>query len=154
MKKSRLTHILVEGAPDLLEKLALQVEQKYQVTLVREPERSLVMNKARDSVSGNPFYMGEILITECTVSVESVESVELVGSVYGFGAIMGEEPERAYQLAVVDCAYNAKLPETLEWETLLIAEELQIDDKKRLEHSRLMMSKVNFDTMGDQNVKS
>jgi alpha-D-ribose 1-methylphosphonate 5-triphosphate synthase subunit PhnG len=145
MKKSRLTHILVEGEPSLLEKLALQVEQKYQVALVREPEKSLVMNKARDSVSGNAFYMGEILITECTVSVESV---------FGFGAIMGEEPDRAYQLAIVDCAYNAKLPETLGWEKLLIEEELQIDYRKRLEHSRIMKSKVNFDTMGEYHAKS
>jgi alpha-D-ribose 1-methylphosphonate 5-triphosphate synthase subunit PhnG len=53
-----------------------------------------------------------------------------VGSVYGFGAIMGEELDRAYHLAIVDCAYNAKLPETLEWEKLLVEEELQIDFKK------------------------
>src|SRR6476620_6938337 len=134
MKKSRLTQILVEGSPSLLEKLALQVEQKYQVTVVRAPEKSLVMNKARDSVSGHPFYMGEILITECTVSVDSV---------FGFGAIMGEEPDRAYQLAIVDCAYNAKLSETLEWEKLLFEEEKQIEYRNRLEHSRIMMSKVN-----------
>jgi alpha-D-ribose 1-methylphosphonate 5-triphosphate synthase subunit PhnG len=145
MKKSRLTQILVEGAPSLLEKLALQIEQNYQIALVREPEKSLVMNKARDSVSGNPFYLGEILITECTVLVEAV---------YGFGSIMGEEPDRAYQLAIVDSAYNANLPETLEWELLLIEEELQIDYRKRLEHSRIMKSKVNFDTMGEYHAKS
>jgi alpha-D-ribose 1-methylphosphonate 5-triphosphate synthase subunit PhnG len=145
MKKSRLTFVLVEGDPSLLEKLALQIEQRHKVTLVREPEKSLVMNKARDSVSGNPFFMGEILITECTVSIEDV---------YGFGAIMGEDADRAYQLAIVDSAFNAKLPETLDWEQLLIEEEFKIDHKKRQEHSRIMKSKVNFDTMGEYHAKS
>lgn len=145
MKKSRLTQILVEGTPSFLEKLALEMEQKYSVILVRSPEKSLVMNKARDSVSGHAFYMGEVLITECTVSINSV---------YGFGAIMGAEPDRAYQLAIVDCAYNAKLPEIQTWNGLLIAEEQQIIYKKRLEFSRIMKTKVNFDTMGEYHAKS
>ncbi|WP_373232398.1 phosphonate C-P lyase system protein PhnG [Cohnella sp.] len=145
MKKSRLTQILIEGNPSLLEKLALQIDQQYTVTIVREPEKSLVMNKSRDSVSGNPFYMGEILITECTVAI---------GETYGFGAIMGEDADRAYQLAIVDSALNAKLPEAMEWERLLLEEEQRTDRKKRLEHSRIMRSKVNFDTMEEYHAKS
>lgn len=131
MKKSRLTYILVEGDPKLLEKLALQIEQNYQITIVREPEKSLVMNKARDSVSGNPFYLGEILITECTVSVKDV---------YGFGTVMGEEADRAYHLAIVDSAINARLPETLDWDPLLIEEEERMEVQNRMLHSQIMQS--------------
>ena len=144
MKKSRLTYILVKGDPKLLEKLALQIEQNYQITLVREPEKSLVMNKARDSVSGNPFYLGEILLTECTVSVKDV---------YGFGAVMGEAADRAYHLAIVDSAINARLPETLDWDPILIEEEERIEVQNRMVHSQIMQSKVNFDTMGEYHAK-
>jgi alpha-D-ribose 1-methylphosphonate 5-triphosphate synthase subunit PhnG len=145
MKKSRLTRILVEGNPDLLLALAEQIENKYELSIVRQPEKSLVMNKVRDSVSGQPFYMGEVLITECTVSIMDV---------FGFGAIMGEQPYRAYQLALVDAAWNAKLQETVKWTPLLEAEEQKMEQKHRQEHSRVMRTKVNFNTMEEYHAKS
>ncbi len=144
MKKSQISRILIEGNPDLLQRLCEQIEQRYEVTEVKPPEKSLVMTKAKDSVSGQPFYLGEVLVTECTISIDGV---------YGFGALMGEHPEKAYQLAVVDAAFHAKLPETESWYVELQAEVEQITARHRLEYSQAMRTKVNFDTMEEYNAK-
>ncbi|RCW51723.1 phosphonate C-P lyase system protein PhnG [Paenibacillus prosopidis] len=144
MKKSQITRALIEGDGILLRRLCEQIEESYEVSILKAPEKSLVMTKANDSVSQQPFYMGEVLVTECTISINSV---------YGFGVLMGEEAERAYQLAVVDGAFQAKLPETEAWYTELLMEEQKVDEKHRREYSRAMKSKVNFDTMEEYNAK-
>jgi alpha-D-ribose 1-methylphosphonate 5-triphosphate synthase subunit PhnG len=137
VKKSQITRILIEGDRELLRRLCEAAEAGGEVELVKQPEKSLVMTKARDSVSEQPFYLGEVLVTECTVAIRGA---------YGFGVLMGEDAERAYQLAVVDAAYHAGLPITAEWDELLLAEERNI----RLRHSReqagVLRTQVHFDT--------
>lgn len=145
MKKSRLSKILIEGNPQLLEKLAAQVQETHTVNVKRSPSTGLVMMKTRDSVSRQPFYMGEVLITECTVEINGI---------FGMGVLMGEEPDRAYSIALVDAAFNAKLPITDVWLTELEEEERKINSYQQIEMSKLAGSKVNFDTMEDYNDKS
>lgn len=136
MKAAQRTRILVEGNERLLSQLSRQIEQQYKVRVEKPATKGLILTKARDSVSMQPFYVGEVFITECTVSI---------GQVYGFGAVMGEEPERAFQLAVVDAAFRAALPETASWHRLLLEEEQRIREKHEREHALIMQTKVNFD---------
>ncbi|MBP3952694.1 phosphonate C-P lyase system protein PhnG [Bacillus suaedae] len=145
MKKKRLTKILVEGRPEFLQKLANQIEDKHSPKIEREPETGLVMVKARDSVSMQPFYMGELLVTECTVSISGV---------LGFGMIKGEELERAYQLAVVDAGFNANIPEVAYWLDELELEEGLIVQRHKKEEAMVAQSRVHFDTMEDYYDKS
>jgi alpha-D-ribose 1-methylphosphonate 5-triphosphate synthase subunit PhnG len=67
---------------------------------------------------------------------------------------MGEEPDRAYSLAVVDAAFNAKLPIAGFWLHELEEEERNIAKLKQKEMSILARSQVSFDTMEDYNDKS
>ncbi|MDF2717426.1 MAG: phnG [Paenibacillus sp.] len=137
VKKSRMTRILIEGDRALLSRLCEEAEAGGEVEVVRQPEKSLVMTKARDSVSEQPFYLGEVLVTECTVSIRGA---------YGFGVLIGEDAERAYRLAVVDAAYHAGLPMTADWEALLVAEERNIRMRHRQEESGVLRTQVHFDT--------
>lgn len=145
MKKARLTKILVEGRSDLLRKFSLQVEANVPVQLESPPTIGSIMMKARDSVSMQPFYMGEILVTECTVSIQGY---------FGLGMIKGEELEKAYQLAVIDAAFNANLPFTEAWITQLEKEEEKIANRQQEEAMLAKQTKVQFDTMEDYNDKS
>ncbi|WP_408008177.1 phosphonate C-P lyase system protein PhnG [Pseudalkalibacillus sp. A8] len=145
MKKSRLTRILVEGDPAFLKKLSAQVEENETVKLENQPKTSLVMLKSRDSVSKQPFFMGEVLVTESTVSIQGK---------FGIGVIMGENPTRSYQIAVVDAAFNADLPIVDTWIHELEQEEMNIKSKYLKESALAAKSQVNFDTMEDYNDKS
>lgn len=144
MKKSRISRILIDGEHELLQKLSEEIEQNYTVTMIKPPEKSLVMTKAKDSVSQQPFYVGEVLVTECTVSINGI---------YGFGILMGEDAERSYQLAVVDGAFQAGLPETKAWDALLLVEEQNTLLGHKLVYAQAMKTKVNFDTMEEYNAK-
>jgi alpha-D-ribose 1-methylphosphonate 5-triphosphate synthase subunit PhnG len=145
MKKSRLTKILVEGRPEFLTKWAEAIEEITDVNIVRSPSTGLVMLKTRDSVSKQPFYMGEVLVTECTVSIDHQ---------VGIGIIMGEDPKRSYQIAVVDAALNAAIPITSQLLTELDKEEEYIQQRISEEAARIATTKVHFDTMEDYNAKS
>ncbi|MEB1805918.1 MAG: phosphonate C-P lyase system protein PhnG [Bacillaceae bacterium] len=145
MKKSRLTKILVEGNEQFLELLVSEVEEVAFIQMERKPSTGLVMVKTRDSISMEPFYMGEILVTECTVSINGK---------FGMGVIQGEQPIRSYQIAVIDAAFNAKLPIVLKLLPKLENEERKIRNKHVKEAAINAQSRVHFDTMEDYNDKS
>ncbi|MGM7719240.1 phosphonate C-P lyase system protein PhnG [Metabacillus sp. Hm71] len=145
MKKSRLMKILVEGRPEFLAKWTDAIEKASIVSVDRAPSTGLVMLKTRDSVSNQPFYMGEVLVTECSVSLDQHS---------GIGIVMGDDPVRSYQIAVIDAAMNAKLPITNQLLIELEFEEAYIQQKVKEEAARIAKTKVQFDTMEDYNAKS
>ncbi|WP_100486556.1 phosphonate C-P lyase system protein PhnG [Sporolactobacillus pectinivorans] len=138
MSKRRLSKILVNSDLPLLKKISDQAEALAEIRVERAPQTSLVMMKAKDSVSTQPFYMGEVLVTECTVSINDK---------FGIGVVIGEQPERAYRMAAIDAAFNAGLPIVKEWGPLLIAEEARLAERQNMESARVSESRVNFDTM-------
>lgn len=143
MKKKDLTRILI-GDSACLAHLAQQVEAGYSVQIARAAECSLVMLKTLDPVAGQPFYLGEVMVTECTVEIEGSR---------GLGVIMGDEPERAYQLAVVDAAMNARVPEVESWWPLVAAAAENLARKQKEEFTRNQRSQVNFETMEEHYAK-
>lgn len=145
INSAQVTKILIESGGGLLARFASEIEQKYEVKVVRAPERSLVMSQSRDSVSHQPFYLGEILVTECTLELNHT---------YGYGILMGENDDKAYQLAVVDAALRSKAPETVAWELPLKEAEQAIAERRRAEQRRVSRTKVNFDTMGEYNERN
>ncbi|WP_163536999.1 phosphonate C-P lyase system protein PhnG [Gracilibacillus sp. YIM 98692] len=145
MKKSRLTKILIEGDSQLIKDLASQVENNYLIQTEKPPQTGLTMVKVKDSISNNPFYMGEVLVTECTVSINGT---------FGMSVIMGEKAETAYQIAIIDAAMNSNLPMTKDWFHLLLQEEKNIDKRQQKELAMVNQTKVHFNTMEDYNDKS
>jgi alpha-D-ribose 1-methylphosphonate 5-triphosphate synthase subunit PhnG len=145
MKKARLSKILVEGDAEFVSQLAKKIEEACSIKIERPAGTSLVMMKTRDTVSKQPFYMGEVLVTECVVEIDGA---------FGMGVVMGEQPTRAYQMAIIDAAFNAQLPLVNELVPLLIEEEDHIIRRQRKEAATVAGSRVNFDTMEDYNDKS
>jgi len=142
--KARLTRILVEGNKSIWENWAEDISRRHEVTEVKPARRSLVMVKVRDSVSQQPFYIGEALISECAVKVDGVA---------GFGAVMGDCPEHARSLAVIDATFNACLPEVEEWLPVLAEQEKLIEKRQRQDYAAVAKTKVDFSTMEDYDGK-
>ncbi len=138
MKMAEISKVLVEGDQALLKQFAEEVEANHQITIIKHPGRSLVMAKTRDSVSRAPFYIGEVLVSECTVSIDQV---------YGLGVVMGDEPEKSYHLAVVDAALLAKLPVTEQWMERLVGAKAALDEKRRWQHAQAAKTNVDFATV-------
>ncbi|AFM40715.1 phosphonate C-P lyase system protein PhnG [Desulfosporosinus acidiphilus SJ4] len=138
MIRKRRTKTLIEGSAKVSAKLAQEIVKAYDVKTIEESNNSLVMVKVRESAQKSLFYLGEVLITECKVMV--AESL-------GIGIVKGYEPTLAYNLAIIDAAYNAGLPETKEWTDVLLLEEVLIKEKYEALKKKVLKTKVNFDTM-------
>lgn len=138
MKRRRRTEILINTNPLFAEGMRKQVEQHYDVVVVDEAENGLTMIKMRESAQQSLFYLGEVLMTEVKAQI---------GDAVGIGIIRGDEPERAYDLAVIDAAFNGKLPITLVWESQLLSEERRWLKQKARKQSQIMETQVNFDVM-------
>ena len=138
MIRKKRTEILIKGSAEVSVKLAQEILTVYDVKTVEESNNSLVMVKVRESAKRSLFYLGEVLITECKVMIN--------GSL-GIGMIKGHETARACNLAIIDAAYNANLPETKEWTNLLLLEEVNIKEECEAFKNKVLKTKVNFATM-------
>jgi alpha-D-ribose 1-methylphosphonate 5-triphosphate synthase subunit PhnG len=138
MKRRRRTEILINGSKERSEEMANIINEHYQVKMIQEPESGLVMLKVRETSQKSLFYPGEVLVTECKVEIEET---------IGIGIVTGDQPELAYKLAVIDAAFEAKLPETKLWAELLENEEKVIEEQRAAINQSILKTKVNFETM-------
>ncbi|MFM1652174.1 phosphonate C-P lyase system protein PhnG [Brevibacillus sp. B_LB10_24] len=138
MKRKQRTEILINGSAELAAALAQEIENRYQVTTIEEPNHGLVMVKVRETAQKSLFYLGEVFVTECKVQIEGC---------MGIGILKGDEPERAYDLAVIDAAYEAVLKETAAWSALLQAEADRIANERKAFAAKIRRTKVDFETM-------
>ena len=138
MIRKKRTEILIKGSAEVSVKLAQDILTVYDVKTIEETNNSLVMVKVRESAKRSLFYLGEVLITECKVMIN--------GSL-GIGMVKGHEPALAYNLAIIDAAYNANLPETKEWKNVLLLAEVHINEECEALKNKVLKTKVNFSTM-------
>ena len=96
------------------------------------------MLKMRENAKQSLFYIGEVAVIEARVEVQ--------GSI-GLGVLIGSDSQLAYNLAVIDAAYNANLPEILSWREILLAEEGLIENKIKSKTASILKTKVDFATM-------
>lgn len=137
MNRRQRTRILVEDEGDLLISLCHYVENKVSVHIHRQSSNGCVMAKALDAVQRVPFFLGEILISECTVAIDNV---------LGFGAVLGDDTEKAYRLAVVDAAWNKGTLPTEYWVTRLKEAEAELVRRHREEFAAVSQTRVRFET--------
>lgn len=140
MEKRRLSYILAHTD---IEKLKEQVEKlklSHKISKVKEPEMGLAMVKVKDGVYNENFYIGEILITECSVHFDGT---------LGMGIIQGDEPEKAYFMSVIDAAFNCKSFNKEDLIKVIEKWEQEIKDKYIEEKAMVEGSKVKFETMGE-----
>lgn len=138
MKRRRRTEILINGSQKLPEELAHIINETYQVKVIQEPESGLVMLKVRETSQKSLFYPGEVLVTECKVQIEGT---------IGIGIVTGDQQDLAYNLAVIDAAFEADLPETNGWMEALENEEKVIEEQRAAANQSILKTKVNFETM-------
>lgn len=138
MKRRKRTEILIKGSAELARRFSKEIEKKYSIKVIQAPENGLVMVKMREAAQKSLFYLGEVFVTEAKIQIKD----EL-----GTGIVTGNNEELAYDLAVIDAAYNAGLEETNNWEQQLLDEEINIKKKAEKEQAKIMMTKVNFETM-------
>ena len=131
-------YILCECALDALEAFVRELEPNHTVQIIRQPAVCMTMVRAEDSVESQPFYLGEVLVTDCEVQVDRQA---------GYGLCMGDEPVRCYCMAVIDALLLSDGPGVNEVHAFLEGQAVLIADRQRLEYNLIQRTKVDFKLM-------
>lgn len=141
-------YILCECALEPLEAFVREMEQFCTVQVIRHPSVGTTMIRAEDTVEGQPFYLGEALITECEVNVDGQP---------GFGICLGDEPVRSYCIAVIDALLQLPSPGLQSSDTRLRRVNLFLSEQETLvaaaqqtEYKHIQRTKVDFKLMEEE----
>jgi alpha-D-ribose 1-methylphosphonate 5-triphosphate synthase subunit PhnG len=131
-------YILCECALEPLESFVREMEPICTVQVIRQPAIATTMIRAEDSVEGQPFYLGEALITESEVNVDGQP---------GFGICLGDEPVRSYCIAFVDALLQLADARGERVNAFLKEQEQLIAAKVLGEHKQIQRTRVDFKLM-------
>jgi alpha-D-ribose 1-methylphosphonate 5-triphosphate synthase subunit PhnG len=130
--------VLADGDEEVWETLAKKILATSNVNILKPPSTSLVMMRARDSAEGIVFNVGEVLITECEVEIDSCR---------GWGYVLGDRPTIALAVAIIDAALNAAHPLVDEIVQVVNQQREELEKKKLLEFRLVNRTKVKFEVM-------
>ena len=134
-------YILCECALEPLEAFVLGMEQHCTVQVIRQPAIAMTMIRAEDSVEGQPFYLGEALITECEVNVDGQP---------GFGICLGDEPVRSYCIAFIDALLQLSDTRLAQVNAFLKEQEKLVAARQQDEYKHIQRTKVDFKLMEEE----
>jgi alpha-D-ribose 1-methylphosphonate 5-triphosphate synthase subunit PhnG len=131
--------VLCECAKDRLINFVSQLESKLTIEIVLSPKLVMTMVQAEDSIDFQPFYVGEVLMTECQL---------LINGAIGYGYCMGDAPQRAYAIAVID-ALSFELNSIFKEEVAAFIENEKsiLTQQKLEEYNQILRTKVDFKIM-------
>jgi len=133
-------YILCECELAPLKAFVRQLEIQSSIQVIRHPAIASMMIRAEDSVEGQPFYLGEALVTECELNVDGQA---------GFGLCLGDEPVRSYCIAFLDALLilaDGRLPRV---QAFLAEQESLIRARDENERAHIQRTKVDFKLMED-----
>lgn len=130
--------ILAKAKAKDLKKYWKKVKNLPDYKLLRAPEIGGVMVQGRLGATGDPFNLGEMTVTRCSVQLETGE--------IGHGYIQGREKEAAKQVAVIDAIMQG--PRQREIDLLVIAPLAELFNKeKKANAKKAAATKVEFFTL-------
>lgn len=131
-------YVLVEGDLPRIKSFVVQMEKQYTIKMTKTPATCLTMIKAADSLEKQPFYLGEALTTEAEV---------VINDKTGIGICIGDDPQRAYCIAVFDAIIQQEdhiLPQVMDF---LNGEAQRIKQRELEEQQQILRSQVDFKLM-------
>jgi alpha-D-ribose 1-methylphosphonate 5-triphosphate synthase subunit PhnG len=131
--------VLCECENEALVQLVTNLESELLIEIVVAPKLGMTMVQAEDSIDFQPFYLGEVLITECQV---------LVNGQLGYGYCMGDAPQKAYSIAVMDAIMHTEgHPKQNDINAFIEIEKAKLLKKQLEEYNQVLKTKVDFKIM-------
>ena len=134
-------YIICECDLEPLETFVKELEPHCAIQVVRHPAVGTTMIRAEDSVEGQPFFLGEALITECELNIDGQP---------GFGMCLGDEPVRSYCMAFLDALLSLSDSRQSRVEAFLSEQAAIIEGHVRAEHDLIQRTKVDFKLMEEE----
>jgi phosphonate C-P lyase system protein PhnG len=131
-------YILCECALPALELFVTSLEPHFSIQIAKAPVLCMTMIQAEDSVEFQPFYLGEVLTTECQL---------VVNLQIGYGICMGDEPVKSYCIAFIDAVTQLNTNYKDEIDAFLNTHYQLIEQAKQIEYNQILRTKVDFKIM-------
>lgn len=139
MDREKAFDILSMASDKTIEDMAeLVLEEAPEAEAIKGPRPGLVMMRAKESVNDEVFNVGEVLVSECAVAS---------GNVVGWGMCMGENLKRAFNLALIDLAFEASLPITSKIAAALEKEQRDQECESEKLLAAVLRSRVDFEVI-------
>lgn len=115
-RKERMAALAL-ARPESLVDAAEQLPPLPPYTLPRRPEAGMIMAQARAGNTGQPFHLGEVLVTRCTVCLPAAAEAENMGGsadpaagsvagIMGHAWVRGRSPRHAELAALFDALWQ------------------------------------------------
>ncbi len=130
--------VLCECDLPALQRLVETLETRHAIQIVRQPGICLTMVRAEDSLEKQEFFLGEALTSECEVAVDDRS---------GHGLCLGEEPVRAYCIAVCDALLHGGSTPPAELLAFLREHAEAVLTRDTEEYNHILRSQVDFKLM-------
>ncbi len=140
MTKRELSAILAAATAKEVAEIAAPIKESCDIKILKEPQKTLVMVKVRESVQQSLFYLGEVLASECMVTVNGIK---------GASVMAGDDFNKCLHAAVIDGFLNGEAAPSAVTDAVAALQQRQQEAREDL-NRRLRQSKVQFNVMGDQ----
>ena len=141
MNRRERTAVLAGARTEEVKDAAKEIRESCEIQILKQPQKTLVMVKVRESVKKSLFYLGEVLATECMVTVNGIK---------GASVMAGDDFEKCISAAIIDGYLNdASNDHMAVLEKIEKLKEKQEKAREKL-NRQLRKSKVNFNVMGEQ----
>lgn len=110
---------------------------KHDAEVVTEPTAGMLMMRVLEDAHGETFNLGEVLVTECVMRVQSNE---------GWAMLMGHRPEGARIAATIDAIVAADPASATLIESTLKSHAANLQEKQNAHFARLAPTRVQFET--------
>ena len=131
MEKKELFRIMAAADGSMLRELAQPLAEKYGVSVVKAPAKTLAMIKLREPVKNSLFYLGEALVCDTVVEL---------GGTKGTAVVMGDDFDKVSSMAVIDAAFNRQVSELA----------MRQQREQELENGLYAKTMVDFQTMDQE----
>lgn len=138
MNKKTLFRIMAKADSAVIARLAGDIMRQHEVTVIKEPNKTLTMIKMREPVRSSLFYIGEVIVTEAIVELDGQK---------GMAVTMGDDFEKTLNMAVIDAAVNKGI--FTEEGTLAELEHEQTEQEQK-ENALHLKTMVSFNSMDSE----
>ena len=129
MEKKELFRIMAAADGSMLRELAQPLAEKYGVSVVKAPAKTLAMIKLREPVKNSLFYLG---------------------GTKGTAVVLGDDFDKVSSMAVIDAAFNRQVSELDELKTVLQRLSMRQQREQELENGLYAKTMVDFQTMDQE----
>lgn len=120
----------------VIAELAADIKARYDITIIKDPGKTLTMIKMREPVKESLFYIGEVIVTEAHVELDGVK---------GTAVTMGDDFDKTLNMAIIDAADNKGVFTGNNVLFELERSQIELEQKENAMHMKTMVSFTSMD---------